>query len=291
MNNDWDEPQPDPGRVHWPTVLAAAGVAAVVASLILTIGIVGLSRNNSPSEPTVVVQGAETSETKAPDAEVPLPSPKEAGKGSTSAKPSSDRGAGADAARGAVSGSNGVSGDSGSPQGAADAGEPPTADAGGADAPAPQGQGNQSAASAQSGPTDAGTELRWAPAEPISEGYVVTSQDPTLDELNGIVFALTATDLSDETKARNIEVSDAIIVPQTVSRVGLFRAPRGGSRLHGPIDRNGDRLTVRLEAYSAGIPNVSMPITFVYTGGNWRLASESLCAGVRTVGLPIYCNA
>lgn len=289
MNKDWDEPQPDPGRVHWPTVLAAAGVAALVASLILTIGIVGLSRNNSLSEPTVVVQGAETSETNAPDAEAPLPSPKEAGKGSTSAKPGSDRGAGA--AGGASSGSNGVSGGSGAPQGAAGAGEPPTADTGGADAPALQGQGNQSAASAQSGPTDAGTELRWAPAEPIGEGYAVTSQDPTLDELNGIVFALTATDLSDETKAKNIEVPDAIIVPQTVSRVGLFRAPRGGSRLHGPIERNGDRLTVRLEAYSAGIPNVSMPITFVYTGGNWRLASESLCAGVRTVGLPIYCNA
>lgn len=285
MNNDWDEPQPDPGRVHWPTVLASAGVAALVASLILTIGIVGLSRNNSPSEPTVVVQGAETSETNAHAAEAPLPSGKEASKSSTSAKPSYDRGAGD---RGASSGSNGASDDSG---GAAGSVEPPTSDAGGANAPSPQAQDERGDAAAPAGPTDAGTELRWAPAEPIGEGYAVTSQDPTLDELNGIVFALTATDLSDETKARNIEVPDAIIVPQTVSRVGLFRAPRGGSRLHGPIDRNGDRLTVRLEAYSAGIPNVSMPITFVYTGGNWRLASESLCAGVRTVGLPIYCNA
>ena len=57
------------------------------------------------------------------------------------------------------------------------------------------------------------------------------------------------------------------------------------------MERNGDTITVQLHSFSAGIPDISMPINFVYKDGNWRLASSSMCQGVKTVGLPIYCNA
>ncbi|AGP31920.1 hypothetical protein [Corynebacterium terpenotabidum] len=127
--------------------------------------------------------------------------------------------------------------------------------------------------------------------EPSSGTSTTTVPTPTASELGEIVHLLTATDASDEEKSRYIEASDALIVPQTVSRIGLFRAPRGGSEVTGPVERDGDTVTAQLHAWSQGIPDVSMPIQFVYRDGTWRLSSSSICSGVRTVGLPIYCNA
>jgi hypothetical protein len=114
---------------------------------------------------------------------------------------------------------------------------------------------------------------------------------PGTDELTDIVHLLTASDASDAEKEKYLESTDALIVPQTVSRVGLFRAPRGGSEITGPVERDGDTVTAHLNAWSQGIPDVSLPITFVYRDGTWRLSSASVCTGVRTVGLPVYCNA
>ena len=51
----------------------------------------------------------------------------------------------------------------------------------------------------------------------------------------------------------------------------------------GPIVRKGNVATVNLYARSAGRPDVNMPIDFVYQG-NWKLASSSMCKGVKTVG-------
>lgn len=34
-----------------------------------------------------------------------------------------------------------------------------------------------------------------------------------------------------------------------------------------------------------------MKVDFVREGGNWKLASSSMCEGVKAVGLPIFCNA
>lgn len=57
--------QQSPSRVSIPTILASAGVAAVVSALIVTIGVVGLvisnnndSNNSSAQTPTVVNLGA-----------------------------------------------------------------------------------------------------------------------------------------------------------------------------------------------------------------------------------------
>lgn len=135
-----------------------------------------------------------------------------------------------------------------------------------------------------------GIGQRWVPPTPLPADFAVTNEDPTIEDLNNIVFFLTTTDAPSEAKSRNIEVQEAIVVPQTVSRIGLFRAPRGGSLLTDPV-RNGNTITVNLHAYSAGIPNINMSIDFVYADGSWRLAALSMCKGVKTVGLPIYCNA
>lgn len=140
--------------------------------------------------------------------------------------------------------------------------------------------------------TDAGTGQGWEPAQPLPANFTVTSADPTLDELNAIIHFLVATSASDEAKARNLEAGEkAVIVPQTVYRMGLFRAPNGWKRLSGPVHGGDGVRTASLEASSVGRPTVHVNVTFVFTGGNWRLADSSVCEGVRAVGLPLHCNA
>lgn len=140
-------------------------------------------------------------------------------------------------------------------------------------------------------PATAATTEPTAPAPWEEAGEEAGVPTPSADELTGIVHLLTATDADDAEKSRYLEAEDAIVVPQTVSRIGLFRAPRGGSEVTGPVTREGDTATAQLHAWSQGIPDVSMQITFVRRDGTWRLSSSSVCSGVRTIGLPIYCNA
>ena len=129
------------------------------------------------------------------------------------------------------------------------------------------------------------------PASALPADFTVTTQNPTVADFNNIVAFLVATPASDAAKARNVEGGEiAVVVPRTVYNLGLFRAPRGSSTVTGPIVRKGNVATVNLHARSAGRPDVNMPIDFVYQG-NWKLASSSMCKGVKTVGLPIYCNA
>lgn len=261
-------PTPDPGRINWPTVLTSAGVSALVAALILTVGVVGLSRGTTP--PAVVVQGAAAS-TQDPDTPaVPNAATPPASTTSPIAEPAPSE---LPATAGGVT---------------------PAAPAAPVAAAETQDEsaGAGAAGGGESSPEPSGpAEDHWNPATPLPVDYVVTAENPTVEELGGIITFLTATDASDEAKARNIESADALIVPTTVSRIGLFRAPRGSSSLSGPLQRDGDRITAHLTARSAGIPDVSTSVTFVRIGGNWRLSNSSLCSGVRAVGLPIYCNA
>ncbi len=136
-----------------------------------------------------------------------------------------------------------------------------------------------------------GTTVVGGPAWALPADVTVTATAPSVADFNNIVQFLVATPASDEAKAANLEGGhSAVIVPRTVYSMGLFRAPRGSSSVSGPIARKGSRATLNLHARSAGRPDVNMPIDFVYQG-NWKLASSSLCKGVKTVGLPIYCNA
>lgn len=256
--------------VNWPTVMVSTGAAAVIAAIILTIGVLGLSRGHNGNDQTIVVQAQET--TPLAPGGTPAKTPSTATTAPGSASLAADRALGA-----------------------------PT----GIGEPQPEsrtGAGHNDDAGRVNSTDTANTEStnqtrRWVPTTALPADFAVTTQNPSLEDLNNIVYFLTATDAPDAAKARNIESQDAIIVPQTVSRIGLFRAPRGGSRVTGPIEHgsnggnSGNSITVQLTAFSAGIPDVSMPINFVYLNGTWRLANSSLCNGVRTVGLPIYCNA
>ncbi|HJC28627.1 MAG TPA: hypothetical protein H9759_04450 [Candidatus Dietzia intestinipullorum] len=164
------------------------------------------------------------------------------------------------------------------PGGAGDGGGPRGEDAG--DAERPGGE-----------PDAPATRTGWTPPGPLPADFAVTTTDPTLDDLNAIVHLLVATPAPDEAKARNLEAgTGGVVVPKTVYNLGIFRAPQGWKRITGPVERSGDELTATLHSESAGRPSITTRVAFVYRDGNWKLATRSVCEGVRTVGLPVACG-
>src|SRR5699024_1230006 len=152
------------------------------------------------------------------------------------------------------------------PGGAGDGGGPRGEDAG--DAERPGGE-----------PDAPATRTGWAPP------------GPTPDDHNAIVHLLAATPAPDEAKARNPEAgTGGVVVPTTVYNLGIFRAPQGWKRITGPVERSGDELTATLHSELAGRPSITTRVAFVYRDGNWKLATRSVCEGVRTVGLPVACG-
>lgn len=134
--------------------------------------------------------------------------------------------------------------------------------------------------------------LMSSPAAVAEPGtFRITSDVPTLAELNEQVRFLVETPASDEAKAANLEGgANAVIVPRTVYNLGLFRAPQGWNEVTGPETHDGDVHTAILHSGSAGRPTITMQVTWKRVDGSWKLANESLCAGVKTVGLPIPCD-
>ncbi|MFE3545754.1 hypothetical protein ACFXK0_22560 [Nocardia sp. NPDC059177] len=133
--------------------------------------------------------------------------------------------------------------------------------------------------------------LLSAPASADPGSFRITSEVPTLAELNEQVRFLVETPAADEAKAANLEGGmNAVIVPRTVYNLGLFRAPQGWNEVTGPETHQGDVHTAILHSSSAGRPSITMRVTWKRIDGTWKLANESLCAGVKTVGLPIPCD-
>lgn len=138
----------------------------------------------------------------------------------------------------------------------------------------------------------AGTALLSVPAASAEPGeFRITSEVPSLEELNAQIRFLVATAASDEAKAANLEGGmDAVVVPRTVYRLGLFRAPLGSSEVTGPETHTATEHTAMLRTSSPGRPALAMEVTWKRIHGTWKLANSSLCAGVQAVGLSIPCT-
>ncbi|MBD0022010.1 hypothetical protein GII33_01695 [Gordonia pseudamarae] len=129
------------------------------------------------------------------------------------------------------------------------------------------------------------------PSGTLPADYRVTSATPSLTDLGNIVTFLVATNASDKAKAANVEGGmNAVVVPKTVYRLGLFRPPLGWHNLTGPLRQQGNSATATLNSGSSGRPTIRMTIEFKKLDGNWKLSATSLCSGVKAVGLNIYCN-
>ena len=122
-------------------------------------------------------------------------------------------------------------------------------------------------------------------------GFAITSEVPTLAELDAQIRLLVATPAPDAVKAAQLEGgSRAAVVPKMVYRIGFFRPPRGTSQVTGPETHDGDRHTAVINASRQGAPTVQVTAEWKRIDGRWKLASKSLCNGINTLGLPIPCN-
>lgn len=129
-------------------------------------------------------------------------------------------------------------------------------------------------------------------ADPAATGdFAITSEVPTLAELDAQIRLLVASPAPDHVKAAQLEGgSRAVVVPKMIYRVGFFRPPRGSSMVTGPETHEPDRHTAVINASRQGAPTVQVVAEWRRIDGRWKLASRSLCNGITTIGLPIPCN-
>lgn len=129
-------------------------------------------------------------------------------------------------------------------------------------------------------------------ADPQSlDEFAITSEVPTLAELDAQIRLLVATPAPDWVKAAQLEGgSRAVVVPKMIYRVGFFRSPKGSSMVTGPETHDVDRHTAVINASRQGAPTVQVVAEWRRIDGRWVLASKSLCNGIKTIGLPIPCN-
>jgi len=121
--------------------------------------------------------------------------------------------------------------------------------------------------------------------------FAITSEVPSLEELDAQIKLLVATPAPDDVKANQLEGGNrAVIVPKMVYRVGFFRAPRGSSVVTGPETHDGDTHTAVINASRQGAPTVQITAEWRRIDGQWKLANKSLCNGISALGLPIPCN-
>lgn len=125
----------------------------------------------------------------------------------------------------------------------------------------------------------------------VDQDFAITSEVPTLAELDAQIRLLVATPAPDWVKANQLEGgSRAVIAPKMVYRVGFFRPPRGSSVVTGPETHEPDRHTAVINASRQGAPTIQVPAEWRRIDGRWKLASKSLCNGIKTLGLPIPCD-
>lgn len=129
------------------------------------------------------------------------------------------------------------------------------------------------------------------PDAQVTHEFAVTSEVPTLAELDAQIRLLVGTPAPDAVKAAQLEGGDrAVAVPKMVYRIGFFRPPRGSSLVTGPETHSGDTHTAVINASRQGAPTVQIVAEWRRIDGSWKLASKSLCNGITTLGLPIPCN-
>ena len=131
-----------------------------------------------------------------------------------------------------------------------------------------------------------------AVADPqTADDFAITSEVPTLAELDAQIRLLVGTPAPDAVKAAQLEGGQrAVMVPKMVYRMGFFRPPRGSSVVTGPETHASDTHTAVINASRQGAPTIQIIAEWRRIDGQWKLASKSLCNGIETLGLPIPCN-
>ncbi|MFT4394125.1 hypothetical protein ACLTEW_04240 [Gordonia lacunae] len=243
------------GGVSIPTVLASAGVAAIISAIVVTIGVVGIvvsERNDSASaaQPTVVNLGA---------AQTALPHQGIAGQ-QPGAVPGQPAPAGAPAAAPTENVPEG-GGAIGGPVGPAGEGAAP---APGQAAPAP-------------GTTAAPQQTVAAGPTALTPGQLNTKVRIVMNS-NGSRAARAAELEGGERALRQIDLVSRAIT--TYGNVGL------SYQMVGPVQVSGTTLTAPLQISVVGRGSQNRSMTFVWSGNKWKLSNRSVCTIAGFVLLP-----
>ena len=120
----------------------------------------------------------------------------------------------------------------------------------------------------------------------IGDDFAITSEVPTLAELDAQIRLLVATHAPMPSRPPTRGRAAAVIVPKMIYRIGFFRPPRGTEHGHRSETHEPDRHTAVINASRQGAPavQVTMPAR-IDGGGNWR--ADRCSNGVKTIGLPI----
>ncbi|MFE0751883.1 hypothetical protein [Gordonia sp. NPDC058843] len=244
------------GGVSIPTVLASAGVAAIISAIVVTIGVVGIvvsERNDSATaaQPTVVNLGA---------AQTALPQQGIAGQ-QPAAVPGQPAPAGAPAA-----GAPAAAPTENVPEGAGPIGAPGQ---GAAPAPAP--------APAPGATTTTPQQAVAAGPTALTPGQLNTKVRIVMNA-NGSRAARAAELEGGERALRQIDLVSRAIT--TYGNVGL------SYQMVGPVQVSGTTLTAPLQISVVGRGSQNRSMTFVWSGNKWKLSNRSVCTIAGFVLLP-----
>ncbi|AFR47162.1 hypothetical protein [Gordonia sp. KTR9] len=263
---DYSEPAAESSRrsggVSIPTVLASAGVAAIISAIVVTIGVVGIvvserGDSTSAAQPTVVNLGA---------AQTALPQQGIAGQ-QPGAVPGQPAPAGAPAGAPAAAPTENVpegGGAIGGPVGPPGEGAAPAPAPGQAPAPAP-------------GTTVAPQQPVAAAPTALTPGQLNTKVRIVMNA-NGSRAARAAELEGGERALRQIDLVSRAIT--TYGNVGL------SYQMVGPVQVSGTTLTAPLQISVVGRGSQNRSMTFVWSGNKWKLSNRSVCAIAGFVLLP-----
>ncbi|GAA4665194.1 hypothetical protein [Gordonia humi] len=250
-----DEPQPQPqqaaassgSKVSVPTILASAGVAAVVSALIVTIGVVGLATsdrfgsNNAAAQPTVVNLGSENQAAPGGTGTGQQQAPGETVVDDSTASAPTE----------AVAESNGDAGTG----------------SGGATTQQQQGTAGQQQQTQQSG--------GQTPA-PLTAG-----------QLNTKVKTIMNTNASDSVRASELEGGQKALGSVSAVAEMLRVSGAGFSyKVVGPVTQNGETLNARLQMSLVGNGSRYLDLSWVWSDGKWKLSNTAVCAVAGYAMLP-----
>ncbi|MBD0863344.1 hypothetical protein IA539_19410 [Gordonia sp. zg691] len=246
-----DTHEPDAGSekrsrgINIPTVLASAGVAAVISALIVTIGVVGLAvseRNDSSTspQPTVMNLGAAAN---------PMQPQAVAGANQPGAVPGQPAPAAAPAPAPAAENV---------PESGGTVGAPPAANPAPAPAPAP----GAATAPQQQQPAAAAAPTALTPGQLNTKVKIIMdargSRAARIAELEGGERAL-----------RQIDAVAAAIT--TYGNVGL------SYQMINPVQVSGTTMTAPLQISIVGRGSQNRSMTWVWNGTKWQLSNKSVC--------------
>ncbi len=236
--------------VNLPTVLASAGVAAVVAAIIVTIGVVGLvisgdiggdDKDSAAQTPTVVNLGAARSSVAAGQAPA-APQP-----GTSTVPPAA-----------------------GQPPAAQQAGEQVAESGGGAGAGnAPVGQAPAQQAPAQQAPARQAAPSALPAAAP---------QALTVGQLNTKIKLLMNTGASRAARANELQAG-ARGLGSVDGVANLLRISGAGFtyQMIDPVTVNGTTMSATLQMTLVGQGSKTQPLKWVWSGSDWKLSNKSTC--------------